>query len=166
MNARPGVALTRALCQGEITRCVITTADGQVLAGQLSLDQAHSLIRERESDPVKYPDWQGDLVVKVIPDGDRRRTPARITRRGYIDGLDLTIKPGAAPALVFTGCTVGLAWPGEEDEWIEVACGDWSANIDIELALYHLDDFEAASRARLVGMLGHYYGVLLLRGAA
>jgi hypothetical protein len=93
-------------------------------------------------------------------------TPTRIMRRGYADGLGLPINPATAPAMVFTGGTVGLVWPGQGDEQIDVACGDWSAIIDIELALFHLDDFEPASRSRLVGMLGFYFGVQLLRGAA
>lgn len=82
---------------------------------------------------------------------------------GAADGLPLELRDGLVPMLRFTGTNLGLG--GEEFPHIGVACGTWSADVDIELALLHLDDFTDGGRARLTQVIGVHYGVQLVRGA-
>lgn len=122
------------------------------------------MIAARQQAPEQYPDWQGDLIVKAIRDDDRSAMPPKDSAiRSYRDGLGWPAGVRAAHALVFTGTDVGL---GNDSESIDVACGSCSAIIDIELALFHLDDFTEKSRALIVPMLEWRLGVQLSRGAA
>lgn len=108
-------------------------------------------------------DWLGQVFVTPW-------APARIEHAGEweplgaADGLPLELRDGLKPLLRFTGTNLGL--DADEFPHIGVACGTWSADITVELALLHLDDFTDNSRARLAAVIGYYFGVNLMRGAA
>lgn len=144
-------------------RCDILSISGRKLWQAISLADVPRLITMNRADPEHYPDWQGELTVAPWAPAPLPRSSSKRKPRGYADGLPLATCDGITPMLNFVGTDVGL---GNDTESISVACGGWSAEIDIELALFHLDDFTDEGRKRLTALLGWYFGVQLSRGAA
>ncbi|KQQ32019.1 hypothetical protein ASF61_16935 [Duganella sp. Leaf126] len=106
-------------------------------------------------------DWLGQVFVTPW-ESARIENAGEWEPLGAADGLPLELRDGLKPLLRFTGTDLGT---GSQTGCISVACGTWSADITIELALLHLDDFTDGSRARLAAVVGYFYGVSLVRGA-
>lgn len=105
--------------------------------------------------------WMNELT--VVPwERDAKPKKAAPKPLGASDGLPIKPRNGVRPLLKYLG---GDLQPGSRHEYISVSRGAWSASITIELALLHLDDFIDGHRARLVELLGHYFGVTLERAA-
>jgi hypothetical protein len=109
------------------------------------------------------PEWLGQVFVTPWAPTPAPRE-SNWKPLGAADGLPLELRDGLAPMLRFTGTNLGLG--ADEFPHIGVACGSWSADIDVELALLHLDGFTDGGRTRLIGAISAHFGVRLLRGAA
>lgn len=154
----------QALADDQI--CDILAASGRPLWYCCTVADAQRLAVMRRAEPNVHPDWRGPLSLRVMdvrtPRGSRH---VQHTLLRYADGLPLGGSDGCEPLLHFTGGTFGLGsdWYNEE---IHVACGAWSAAIDLQLMLFNLDRFDEPSRRRLTLEVEWIFGVQLVRGAA
>ena len=149
--------------------CDILAENGSTLWYSCTVRDAQRLVAMRRAEPDTHPDWRGTLSLRVMdPATPRGRylVPDNFELFRYRHGLPLGALDGGAPQLRFTGGTLGLDLDDLYNAEINVACGAWSASIDLELTLYALDRFDDPSRARLVAAIGWLFGVQLERGAS
>lgn len=149
--------------------CDILAPSGRALWYCCTVRDAQRLAAMRRAQPDAHPDWQGPLSLRLMdpatPRGERLIF-GNYEQFRYIHGLPLGALEGCAPPLRFTGGTLGLDLDDLYNAEINVACGAWSASIDLELTLYALDRFDGPSRARLAAAIGWIFGVQLERGAS
>lgn len=149
--------------------CDILAASGRALWYCCTVRDAQRLAAMRRTEPDAHPDWRGQLSLRVMdPATPRGRyfVSENYELFRYRHGLPLGGVDGCAPLLRFTGGTLGLDLDDLYNAEINVACGAWSACIDLELTLYVLDRFDGPSRARLVAAIGWLFGVRLERGTS